>query len=95
MDIQTFAEQHRLTTRKDSCGELIIPGKPRNVKPLESRCHIFEHSEGTLGLYLGVASVGKWNNRRKAALASGFTLSQDGDTEGIVLFNPGTPSRLS
>ena len=27
MELQTFAEQHRVRTRRDSCGDTIIPGK--------------------------------------------------------------------
>jgi hypothetical protein len=35
-----------------------------------------------------MGTAGKWNNRKKTAQASEFTLTQDGDTEGTLLFDP-------
>jgi hypothetical protein len=31
---------------------------------------------------------GKWTNAKKKLLAAGFTVRQNGDTEGTALFNP-------
>jgi hypothetical protein len=88
MTIQTFAERHRLTTKKDSCGEVVIAGRPRNAARAEDRCHIFEYDSGQFGICLLMGTVGKWNNRKKTAQAAGFTLWQNGDTEGTLLFDP-------
>jgi hypothetical protein len=88
MTVQDFATQNRLTTKKDSCGEIVIPGRPRNAARAEDRCRIFEYGSGKFGICLLMGTVGKWNNRKKAALGTGFTLGQDGDSEGTLLFDP-------
>ncbi len=88
MTIQEFEEQYRLTTKKDSCGEVVIAGRPRDAARAEDRCHIFEHGNGKFGICLLMGTVGKWNNRKKTAQGEGFTLGQDGDTEGTLLFDP-------
>ena len=88
MTIQTFAEQYRLTTKKDSCGEVVIPGRPRNTARVENRCQIFEHGKQKFGICVLADTVGKWNHRKKTARDAGFTLRQDGETEGILLFDP-------
>jgi hypothetical protein len=85
---QDFATQYRLTTKKDSCGEVIIAGRPRNAAHAEDRSHIFEYGSGKFGVCLLMGTAGKWNNRKKAALGAGFALGQDGDTEGTLLFDP-------
>ena len=88
MELRDFAQQHRLTIKKDSCGDEVILGRPRNLKCAEDRCHIYVHSAEKFGLALMLASVGKWHNRTKEALASGFTMWQDGADEGNLLFDP-------
>lgn len=50
MTVQEFADKHRVKTRVDSCGETIIPGKPRKTRHVEDRCHIFEFEDGVFGL---------------------------------------------
>jgi hypothetical protein len=42
--IQQFAQRYHLNVRRDSCGEEIIPGRPRNAVRQEDRNHIFQHS---------------------------------------------------
>ena len=85
--IQSFAEAHRLPVKRDSCGEAIIAGRPRKAKRNEDRNHIFEYADGQLAICLLMGTVGKWNNRKKTALAAGFTLGQDASVEGTLLFN--------
>lgn len=80
MDIKNFAEQHRLNTKKDVCGDTIIPGKYGNI------FDGFEHGLGVCIMH--DASVGKWNNARRAMESAGFTVRQDGDTEGAAIFDP-------
>ena len=93
MTVNEFAETYRLKTGTDSCGETIIPGKPRKTRHVEDRCHVFEFEEGSFGLsYVQPlpypASVGKYHNAQKRLLAAGFTQRQDGDHEGIFSFDP-------
>jgi hypothetical protein len=89
--IQHFAEQHRLTIRRDGCGDPIIVGKPhRKFKRLEDRCQIFEHSAGRLGLFLTLTARA-WGFAKTGLLAAGFTLRDDGRSEGIFTFDPADP----
>jgi len=92
MDIQEFAENHSLKVKMDSCGETIIPGKPRNLERAEDRRHIYENGDGRFGVsyvHAGpVASVGKYHNAQKRMLEAGFTQGQNGDAEGTFLFDP-------
>jgi hypothetical protein len=93
MDIKTFAEQYRIKTRKDSCDEPVIPGKPRKTKWVEDKSHIYENGDGQFGLCLMnplpyPESKGKYRNAQKRLLAAGFIQSQDGDSEGTFLFDP-------
>lgn len=86
--IERFAEQYRLKVRRDSCGDEIIPGKPHKADRPEDRNHIYEHSDGRLGVYLSFPSARSWNARRTTALAAGFVLNQNAQTEGTLLFSP-------
>jgi hypothetical protein len=85
--VQSFAEAHRLTVKRDSSGEAIVAGRPRKAKRNEDRNHIFEYADGQLAICLLMGTVGKWNNRKKTALAAGFTLGQDASVEGTLLFD--------
>lgn len=94
MTTQEFAEKYRVRARMDSCGEMIIPGKPRKGRYVENRRHVFEIDEGCFGLSYtqpmpDPASVRKYNNAQRRLLAAGFMQTQDGDHEGILTFNPG------
>jgi hypothetical protein len=93
MMIEEFAIKHRIHTRTDSCGETIIPGKPRKARHVEDRRHIFEFGDGTFGLSYtqpvpDPASVRKYNNAQRRLLAAGFIQTQDGEHEGVFTFNP-------
>jgi hypothetical protein len=86
MLLENFAVEHHLTTRRDSCGEpLIVPGNPRRSEDIS---HIYEHSDGVLGLVLLYDTPLLWKNAKKRLLGLGFTVHQDGETEGILLFDP-------
>ena len=88
MELTTFAERHSLKVRRDSCGDEIIPGKPRSAARQEDRCHLYDNGDDRFGIVLLVDSVGKWHNRRDRLVAAGFTVVQDGHGEGTLLFNP-------
>lgn len=79
MTIDDFATKHRLQTRRDDLGELIV------------RCRhgqIYEYNNERLGVMFLLKSAIKWNNRRKECEAAGMKVIQDGDTEGTLLFDP-------
>ena len=88
MTIQEFAATYRTKPRLDSCGEAIIPGKPRKAALLEDRNHIFEYGSGRFGVSLLLRTARHWNNARKRLVAGGFTVTQNGDTEGTLTFDP-------
>ena len=80
MTVEQFAETYYGRTRRDECGETIIPSK---------RGHqIYEHGDGRFGVLLMFDTPGQWTNAKKKLLAAGFAVRQNGDTEGTALFNP-------
>ncbi len=88
MTLLELATAHHAKTVQDTCGEpLIILGRPPRVKP-EDCCHIFDYGKGRFGLVLLFDREVRWNNAKKRLLSKGFELSQDGDTEGVLLFDP-------
>jgi hypothetical protein len=98
--IEQFAETYRVKTRKDSCGEVIIPGKPRKTKRVEDKSHIYENGDSEVGRQFGLClmnplpypeSKAKYTNAKGRLLAAGFIQSQDGDSEGTFLFDPSNP----
>jgi hypothetical protein len=85
-NLENFAAEHNLKTKRDSCGEpLIVPGNPRRSEDVS---HVYEHSEGVLGLVLLYDTPTLWHNAKKRLTGLGFTVHQDGETEGILLFDP-------
>jgi hypothetical protein len=88
MTIKEFAANYRVRTRRDSCDEEIIPGKPRKLVP-EDRCHIYDHADGKhFGVSLTFRTPRRWTAAKQRLSAAGFRLQQNGDTEGTLLFNP-------
>jgi hypothetical protein len=86
-DITKFAETYRLRTQRDTQGDRFIPCQ---------RGQIYYHGGDTLGVL--VISEGKahtspniWANVRRGLLAAGFTLYQNGDAEGSLLFDAQNP----
>jgi len=94
--INAFAQQHRLNTVVDECGELIIPGKRNTAN------HVFYHGNWpgesdprTLGVMYMPDPHSKrpptrehWNNRLKALEAAGCAVVCDADGEGYARFDP-------
>ena len=86
MQIDQLAEQHRLRTRRDECNDTIIPGRVGQI---------YENGAGRLGVLYMPDSDAKhephptrWNNRRRKLLAAGCQIKNDGDGEGVALFDP-------
>ena len=92
MNIKQFADCYKVKIRRDSWDDPIIPGKqfckdmPERV---EYRSHVFDNEDGTnFGVCLMFTSARKWGNARRTLQAANFTIRQNGETEGIGLFNP-------
>lgn len=98
MDLRTFAEKHRVKTRRDSCGEDIITGSriPKDMpKRVEYACHVYDHGDGQrFGLLLLLKTKQQWTHAKKQLVASGFTIKQNAETEGTALFNPQDPAQV-
>jgi len=86
MNVTQFAEQYRLKVRRDDCGEKIISGKAG---------HIYENGDDRFGVCLMFKSARKWMSVQRRLMAAGFTLGQDGDTEGTLLFDPDHPAQVT
>jgi hypothetical protein len=98
MTIEQFAEKYHARTHKDE-GETFLPGTlwdPPNGRMYGHQ--IYEVGDGRFGLLLmfpveghvdgGPGKSAKWVHARKKLINAGFTLKQDGDAEGVALFNP-------
>ena len=77
--VSHFAEMYRVRTRRDDCGELVIPG---------SRGHVYEHDAGHLGVMLLFSTARRWNFMKRKLMNAGFRLKQNATTEGSLLFDP-------
>ncbi len=91
MDMKQFSTQHRVRIRRDGCGEEIILGRQFCAdmpKRTEYRAHVYEYGDSRLGVMLLFTSARKWESAKRKLTAAGFTLRQDGHTEGTLLFDP-------
>jgi len=81
MTISAFAEKHHLKLVRADDTTLIIAGRYG---------HVYEYSESELGLLIMPAPehTRYWGHVRRAMLAAGMTVRQDGDHEGAVSFDP-------
>jgi hypothetical protein len=87
--IQEFSGRYRLRSKKDGCGEEILPGKLG---------HLFDHGHGQFGMVLEDSSSGPSRarlllSRKRAALRRGFSLWQQGECESVLLFDPRNPKQ--
>jgi hypothetical protein len=79
-----FAQQHPFRGKLDACHDAIVPGKLG---------HLCQHDAARFGIVLEApADSTRLDNtlrsRKRRAIAAGFLLNQDGDFEGILLFDP-------
>jgi len=86
--IVEFSTMHRLKLSKDGCGDLIIKGKKYVGSRPEDACHIFEGYSTGLGVSLNFKSAKRWNRARRTLQDAGAQLHQNGDMDGIFVFNP-------
>lgn len=90
MTLPQFAGHYRLKLSHDECGDPIIPGR------LGKDSNISDFSDTELAMcWLAdgkkTARPGMWNRTKARCLAAGMTLHQDGDAEGIFVFDPADP----
>jgi hypothetical protein len=83
--IEKFAKEHRLKVTKDSCGDDVVVGRlyPRDA-------NISEFGGGMLAMcwLTWESRKAKFNSVKRECLEAGMTLHQEGDDEGIFLFDP-------
>jgi len=89
MTIEQFADKYHVRTRKDECGDTYIPGTPWDERYGHQ---IYEHGDGRFAVLLMFpaddSKSAKWSHARKKLTNAGFAIKQDGDAEGIALFDP-------
>jgi hypothetical protein len=79
-DIKEFADSSHLKVKHDECGDPIIIGITG---------HIGEGYNGEiLGLYVDGKTPRKWNAVRRSVDAAGMTIRQNGDSDGVLTFDP-------
>ncbi|HZQ68388.1 MAG TPA: hypothetical protein VFA68_07700 [Terriglobales bacterium] len=84
MDIRQFAVQHDLKiTRGPDEGTEIIPGRI-------GQSHIFAYDDERLGVVImpDSGSSNYWTAARKAFEKAGMMITQNGDEEGVAVFDP-------
>jgi len=80
ISLECFAETHRLSLKKDGCGDHIIPG---------ASGQIFDgYADGRLGVYLNGETPKAWTYARRKMEQAGMTIRQNGDTDGVAVFDP-------
>ena len=86
----TFATKYRLKIATDSSGDTCIPCQ------LSKDANIGEYGDRELAICWitdgkKAARTGLWNRTKVKCLAAGMTLSQEGDAEGVFVFDPADP----
>ena len=81
-----LAEAHRLKVRRDDDGQRIIPGRYG---------HLWEFDHGMLAVTLLDLTPRQWTHRKRACIAAGMELHQDGEDEGTLIFDPGDAAHLA
>ena len=82
--LHKFVEHHRLRLTRDECHDAIVRGKLG---------HLYEHDADRFGIVLqaptnSAALDATLRSRKRRAIAAGFILSQEGESEAILLFDP-------
>ena len=81
--LKQFAVKRRLKIKTTNDGEKIVAGHL-------GESHIYQYSLTELGVAFvpGKWTPKTWGNHKRAAIALGMTLRQDGDSEGMLSFDP-------
>ena len=79
-EIKQFAQDHRLKTVTDECGESVIRGKTG---------HVYQYSDSLLAVMFlpPVHRPRLWGNWKRAAEGLCMALVQNGDSEGCLTFD--------
>jgi len=81
MNIQEFADKHCVKVTRDDCNDTVVIGRRPS--------HIYDgFADGRLGLFVWLPTARRWNSLRKVLEAAGFTIKQNGSTEGCAIFDP-------
>jgi hypothetical protein len=97
MLIEDFAKQHRLKTGIDECGERIVPGTRGQVYEWSldaSKFGVMFMPRKTTAEPWGKWSPKRWGNFRRAGVAAGMTILQNGDSEGCLAFDPANKTQF-
>jgi hypothetical protein len=97
MLIENFAKQLRLKTKTDDCGEQIIPGKQGQIYEYSldgSKFGVMFMPPKTSTEPLGKWCPKRWGNFRRAGIAVGMTVLQNGDSEGCLQFDPANKAHV-
>lgn len=80
MQIAEFARKYRLKVRRDECGDPVIQkGRAGSIS---------EDRDGLLSLTVMFDTRRKWSAVRRKLVKAGFVIQQEGETEGVLTFNP-------
>ena len=81
-----FARRENVRLRRDECSDSVLVGK----------CgHVFDYGSGRFGLCLTLHTKRQWSAAKRKLLAARFTITQDGDTEGVATFDPADAVQVS
>jgi hypothetical protein len=87
LTIPEFASQHRLKLSHDGCDDPIIQGRIGK----DSDVSDYGGRELAMCFLPGSKRTGLWNRIKVTCLTAGMRLHQEGDGEGIFVFNPADP----
>ena len=87
--IHKFAENNRMKVTHDECGDAIIAGRQGQLYPYtESEMGVMFLPPKTKEDSCGRWCPKLWGNFKRAAALIGMVLTQDGDSEGCLSFDP-------
>jgi len=94
--IEQFAGRYRLKLQHDACGDPIVGRKATSIAKRENH-HIYDgFDDGRLGVYLGYPdSPRSWGNARRALVAAGLVVMQDGDVDGCLTFDQANEEQVA
>ncbi|MGA8541286.1 MAG: hypothetical protein WB566_17420 [Terriglobales bacterium] len=89
MEFSQFAKTNRLKVTHDECGDAIIVGKQGQLYPYtESEMGVMFMPPKTKSDSCGRWCPKVWGNFKRAAALIGMVLTQEGDSEGCLSFDP-------
>jgi hypothetical protein len=90
MNLTEFAEKNGLKLKRDKQDDTVI------ILGHKGKSHAYEYGEGLLGVMVmpEVETSHWWTAARKAFLAAGMRIRQNGDFEGAATFDPRNPEQV-